>query len=404
MPTSFGAWLDLFRCLLPYMVLPVSTLLLLRKAKLNLPGLSPSRFLIVYGGFATFAAIFSPRPVWALYWSIAYLATIVAAWTFVDRRDSVESARQLLLLTWIATFTVAAIIGYKGRGSIFNTEGTGYFIITELNGLSRSSGVARWAAVPGLVCLVRAYYTRKRGLIAFYLATAALSFFIVYRMQSRGAIFGAAAAVGFALVVASRMRRYALPFALVAVITVLYLDPGGTVSNRVGKYLKRGETTEQFDSMTGRTRAYDESLDVIEQSPFFGYGQWADRLLIGGHVHNSFLQAMLNGGIFGFIPYFGSWIAGWVIFYRIQKRSSQLPLEDQVHLMECGTVMMFFTVRAMPETTTASYAPDLLIMIAVYVYLEVLFVTSARNRMKRTLPFIRYVPVKRMVAGVKQVV
>ena len=45
-------------------------------------------------------------------------------------------------------------------------------------------------------------------------------------------------------------------------------------------------------------------------------------------------------------------------------------MEDRIHLLECGAVMMFFTVRAIPETTTASYAVDLLVMVAVYVYLE----------------------------------
>ena len=402
MPNSPREWLDLMRALLPFMVLPVSVLLVARRGKLNLPRMSPSRLLTVYGCFATFSTVFSSKPLWSLYWSVAFLATILAAWTFVDRRNSVQSARQLLLITWIATFLVALIIGYMARGSIFGDAETGYGVITELNGLSRSSGVARWAAVPGLVCLVRAYYTRRRSLISFYLGTAAVCFFIVYRMQSRGAIFGAAAAVGFALLVASRLRRYALPFAVVALVTVLYLDPGGNVSSRVGRYLKRGESSEEFDSMTGRTRAYQESLNVIEQSPFFGYGQWADRLHIGEHVHNSFLQALLNGGIFGGIPYFGSWVAGWVLFYRLNSKGILLKPDDRVHLMECGTVMMFFTVRAIPETTTASFAPDLLVMVAVYVYLEVLSVAAVRKPLRKLIPTFRFVLARRQVAVVRR--
>ena len=55
--------------------------------------------------------------------------------------------------------------------------------------------------------------------------------------------------------------------------------------------------------MTGRTRAYDHAVAAIEEAPFFGGGQWADRMIIQEHVHNPFLQALLNGGIFGGIPY-----------------------------------------------------------------------------------------------------
>jgi len=94
--------------------------------------------------------------------------------------------------------------------------------------------------------------------------------------------------------------------------------------------------------------------------------------VIGEHVHDSFLQALLNGGIFGAVPYVASWVTGWILFAKLQMRRSRLNSEDRVHLLECGAVMMFFTVRSIPETTTASFSVDLLVMVAIYVYLETL--------------------------------
>jgi O-antigen ligase len=283
----------------------------------------------------------------------------------------------------VATFIVAAIVGYQARGSVFGDASTGYGVITELNGLSRSSGVARWAAVPGLVCLVRAYNTRRPALIAFFIGSAVVSFYIVYRMQSRGAVFGSVAALAFALLVSSRMRRYALPFAVVAIIAILLLDPEGSFSNRVDTYLKRGESRQEFFTMTGRTRTYEHGIAAFEEAPFFGRGQWADRTVINEHVHNSFLQALLNSGIFGTIPYVASWVTGWLLYYKLQKRNARRIPEDRLHLLECGTVMMFFTFRAIPETTTASFAVDLLVMVAVYVYLEALSVSMARRPLRQ---------------------
>ncbi len=380
-PSSYriADWLLFIRGLLPFVVLPVAGLLLLRRGKLHLPRRSPSRLLLIYGAFAAFATVFSPLPFWAMYWSFAFLATILAAWTFIDRSDPVDSSRQLLQITWVATFIVAAMIGYQARGVVFG-EKAGLDVLTELNGLSRSSGVARWAAVPGLVCLVRAYHTRRSSLIAFFLGAAGVCFFIVYRMESRGAVFAAVAAMLFALLVSSRMRRYALPFAAAAIVLIFLFDSPTTVSNNVATYLRRGQDREEFLTMTGRTRAYQEALVAIEHAPFFGRGQWADRMIIRTHVHNSFLQALLNGGIFGGIPYFASWFAGWFLFYKLQKRRELLKPSDRIHLLECGTVMMFFTVRAMPETTTASYAVDLLVMVAVYVYLESLTLQMSAKR------------------------
>jgi len=381
-PNNLYEWQALIRAVLPFLVLPVSLFLLHQRRRLHLPRGAPSRLLMVYGIIAALASMLSPGPIASLYWSMAFLASILAAWVFVNRADPIQSARQLLQVTWVATFIIAAIIGYQARNSVFGTGSTSYDIHLQLDQLSRSSGVARWAAVPGLVCLVRAYHTRRASLIAFFLATAAVSFFIVYRMQSRGAIFGSVAALLFALLVSSRMRRYALPFASIAIILILILDSPATVSNRVSTYLQRGQSREEFLSMTGRTRVYERGVAAFQDSPVIGRGQWADRMVVGEHIHNSFLQALLNGGILGGIPYFASWITGWVFFYRLQKWNDRLVAVDRVYLLECGTVMMFFTFRAIPETTTASFAVDLLVMVAVYVYLEALSVSMLRKPMR----------------------
>lgn len=369
-PSNADDWQLLIRAVLPFAVLPAVLLILIGRGRLHLPGNAPSRLLMAYGAFAALATIFSPFPYMSAYWSMTFLATILVGWAFVDRRNPVDSARQLLQVTWVATFIVAAIVGYQARNSVFGDAASSYGISSDLSGLSRSSGVARWAAVPGLVCLVRAYHTRRVSLIVFFLGVAGVSFFIVYRMQSRGAIFGSVAALLFALLVSSRLRRYALPFATVAILVIVLLDSPSALWDQVATYLQRGQTKEEFVSMTGRTRAYENGLEAFKNAPIFGRGQWTDRFVIGEHVHNSYLQAMLNGGALGAIPYFASWVAGWMLFFRLQKRRARLIPEDRCHLLECGTVMMFFTVRSIPETTTASFAVDLLVMVAVYVYIE----------------------------------
>ncbi len=280
----------------------------------------------------------------------------------------------------------------QARNSVFGDATNGAGVLVELNGLSRASGVARWAAVSGLVCLVRAYHTRRPSLIAFFLGAAAVSFFIVYRMQSRGAVFGSVAALLFALLISSRMRRYALPFAVVSLVAIILMVSPATFSNQITSYLERGQTREQFLNMTGRTRAYEHGLAAFQDAPLFGRGQWTDRLVIGEHVHNSYLQAMLNGGIFGAIPYFASWVAGWMLLFRLQKKRARLSPEDRICVLESGTVMMFFTVRAIPETTTASFSVDLLVMVAVYVYLESLTIQLKAKRLRQPVQALYAVP------------
>jgi O-antigen ligase len=348
---------------------------------LTLPGTAPSRLLFIYGVVAAISGVFSPEPLWAAYWSIAYLATILTAWTFVDGRSPVESARTVLLITWIFTFIIAAYLGHSSSTMIFGHSMSAYNRPEAgLDKLSRASGVARWAAVPGLVCLVRAFYSRHFIAIAGFLSSACLCFFIVYRMQSRGAVFGTIAAIIFIFLISSRMRKYALPFVIVATIFLFLIESPGVVSENVFEYLRRGQSEALFTSMSGRTRAYEHAMAAFADSPFFGRGQWTDRLVIYEHVHNSFLQSLLNAGIVGGIPYFASWIAGWIMFFRLRSKWKWLSREDRLCLLESGAVMMFFTVRAMPETTTASFAVDLLVMVAVYVYIEALTLDVARRQ------------------------
>ena len=379
-PHSPDEWQLLGRAVLPFAVLPAAGLLVLNRRRLGLPGLSPSRLLMIYGVLAAIAAVVSPQPAWSLYWSTAFLGTIAAAWTFVGARNPVPSARQCLQVTWALTFVVCVIIAYMGRGAIFGSAATGYYdVITELKGQSRAEGVGRWAAVPGLVCVIKAYHTRRPALIALYLAAAGAAFFIVYRVQSRGAVFGAVAGLLFALFASSRLRRYALPCVLFAALAIPLVKPPAELSDRVMEYLERGAGKEQLLSMTGRTTLYENGVAAFWEAPILGRGQWAGRLVGVGHVHNSYLEALLNAGILGGVPYVASWIAGWVLFFRLQKRQRLLRPEDRTALLEAGTVMMFFTVRSIPETTTASFAVDLLVMAAVYVYLETLTVSMARR-------------------------
>ena len=386
-PNDLGDWLLWIRAALPFIVLPVALFMLFRSRKFRLPKSAPSRLLLIYGVVSTVAAVFSPTPWWALYWSTAFLATILVAWAAIDRRDPVGSARWLLLATWIATFVVAALIARHASNAIFGNIASGYGAsFGETEGLSRSSGVARWAAVPGLVCLIRAYHSRQKKFFGIYIGLAAIAFFIVYRMQSRGAVFGSVAALLFALLISSRMRRYALPFALAAIAAILLFDSPATISTKVTEYLERGQSREEFLSMTGRTRAYNKGVVAFADAPFFGYGQWADREIIHEHVHNSYLSALLSSGLVGGVPYLISWITGWFLFFRVQRRIANLTPEDRMHLLEAGTVMMFFTVRAIPETTTAEFGVDLLVMVAVYVYLEVL--SRALKSQRRSVPFV----------------
>jgi O-antigen ligase len=381
-PTTLNEWQLLIRAGIPYLSLPLGLVLLcISQDKLPVMKASPNGFLLFYGGIAAFATVFSPQPEFSYYWSLNFLAAILCTWLMVKQQAFWLSARQLIEATWVICFVAFVILSYQGRGSLFGASSeNAYNVNVELHDLSRSSGVGRWAAIPGLVFLLRAFISSGFKVKIAYFGAALFCFYVVYRVQSRGALFGVLGAILFAFLA---NRKFQGRFAVLLISVILAASIYGSVApdsnpedfgKSFNRYVHRGQSDEEFRSMTGRTRAYRHGLAAFWGSPFVGSGQWTDRLNpdIGEHIHNSFLQSLLNGGIVGFVPYVCSWIAGWLLFFRLWVKRYLLAQVDQRRLLEAGIVMAFFTLRAIPETTTASFSVDLMVMVAVYCYMEAL--------------------------------
>jgi O-antigen ligase len=242
--------------------------------------------------------------------------------------------------------------------------------------MSRSSGVARFAAVPGIVAFAMLFYGRSKWRFLWLLPFGLFTGMIV-AMQSRGGLFGFAAALGLVFVL---HKGRILWIILMVVVLGLAVTLDEALPEKVSEYVRRGQSAEGLYSMTGRTRAWDNAIDAFGNSPLIGRGHWADRFVIGEHVHNAPLQALLSAGIVGVVPFLASWAAGWRLFIRLMRRWQALSGQQRILLIQAGSVLTFFTVRSIPETTTASISVDLLVMIPVFAYLETLDRELSRPR------------------------
>jgi len=332
---------------------------------------SPLALLAVYGLIGMVAGLaWSPWLEYAQYWATAYLATVGVCLAASRSSGAVTKATALLLATWVATATVAAGVTVKGSGTIFGDAPTAYGIINDLEGASRASGVGRWAGVSALVAIVWAMHLGSRIARAVLLAGAGVGLYVVYRVQSRGAVFAAAAGLLFLLCLDKQRRRWALPSLVIAVFFMAAFDAGGMLPEKILNYLNRGGSEESLYTLGGRTNYYREGWEAFKKDPFFGRGFWADRLTGIGHIHDGPLEALLTAGLAGFVAYLWAWIAGWRLFARLWRRRRRLLKAQVRELAACGAVLTFFTLRAIPEITGAGYEPDLLILCAAYAYLE----------------------------------
>lgn len=383
-PHTLWDWITAARVYDTFPVLLVSAILVASGRKL--PSIkSPLSLLAIYGVVALCSGLASPNFLYATYWSVAFLATIGTYLAFLTTDDFRATAGKVVTGAWMASVVITIAIVISAPESIFRSD-TGYFIYREVNGQVISSGVARWASVMALGALVRAFYARLRVLRMLLVGVGCFGIWIVYRMQSRGAIFSIAGAL--LLMLALQKQARILGFCGLAIFLALavFFDSSAdsSILDNTTTYLERGGSAEGIYTMSGRTAYYARGWEAFKEAPLIGRGQWADRLLEIGHIHNAYLQALLNAGIVGFIPFVLSWIAGWRLFFHFWRARDSLEKSERQSLLECALIMVFFFIRSIPETTTASYAPDLLFMGAVYCYLQALS-NGVRGRRKRVL-------------------
>ena len=128
------------------------------------------------------------------------------------------------------------------------------------------------------------------------------------------------------------LKRSAIIFDCISVVVVLFalaLSFEHKAAWATVDYLRRGQDDKQLSTFTGRAYIWPHVFRKSFESPIVGKGYCTSRLTMGDipeanfrpfHCHNEILEAFLNTGIMGLIPFIGMLIysLGWI------KNSSKL--------------------------------------------------------------------------------
>ncbi|MBI4819773.1 MAG: O-antigen ligase family protein [Deltaproteobacteria bacterium] len=322
----------------------------------------PTPFLcwLTYGVIAAVASVLSPDPWAALYWASAYLAPFAVLALVLRSDPTLDRLILLNQLTWLGTTLVLAGLVVASGETL--SEGYGaYNRMPEVGGMamSRSSGMARFAAVPGLVAFVT-MLTHRGWRVVVATPVFCLSAALIYHLQSRGAILALATSMLVLIACAGRhVRAAAVVFGSITfVLWASDLIPVGFLAE-IGDHLRRGQDSEHLASLTGRTRDWEAALIASARSPLLGFGPQADRLLIFIHVHNTYLYALLCAGVLGLLAFVAGLVSAWSSIWRLLAR----PSRPEGPFLEVIGLLAFFTVRSIPEVCGAIFGVDLLVML-----------------------------------------
>ena len=392
-PADLLGYLHYARTIFPFLVLFYASISIVQLPKSSAFRLTwPVRMWLFYGIIGLISCLLSPRPYQASYWALCYLSVIVFIIYFVQVDEPLGQALRLNQLSWVVTTLFLIILLYYSRDYLFVDYRygiTGYGIVGRVqtifeSAMSRSSGLARFAAVPGIVSFVYFFHTKGPGRLLFAAAFAG-SAAMVYFMQSRGAILGMAFSIFFLmLLMGPKFRRAgAILLVLLGITYHFKLIPERRIE-QIAHHLTRGQSEQELKSMTGRTYTWKRALIKIRRSPIIGWGQQADRYLIKEHVHNTYLYALLTSGIVGASAFIGGLIFAWVAVIRIARNEIATRLSQHVPFVQAAGILAFFSVRSIPEVCGSMFGVDLMLMAPAIAYLGILYQEGGKREQEQS--------------------
>jgi O-antigen ligase len=358
-----GFVLDL-RPFLPILATFFCALLLVRSGRVSLTlWRGPIMALALYGLIGGLFFFLSPDPFLSLYWAGLFLSVVFVAWTLVNGEDPEKNAKVLMDVN-IAVIIVLVMFYLFGPlwPILKGAHNPRLYKLPFGLGIQTANGVGRFAGVLALVAMSRFRQTDivQRFVWAVLLVVSVVSLAL---SESRTAILGFI--VGSLLVVFANRKFRWLIVMVPAIFYFLY--EAWFVWRFKGSF-------ENAFFLTGRETTWRKALGLAFQSPFFGHGFHADRLMLEGeHVHMAYLHSLIQSGVLGAICFTGAIVGLGVMIVkkRIIQRTAGIQGVANFLLTESLAILGFLVARSFFESTAAFYGVDLLFLVPCMAYIQI---------------------------------
>jgi len=317
----------------------------------------------------TASMFLSPSKYTALYWGAVYVSPILVMWISLNHANAMAYLRKLIYLNYIiAIGIVISLLPEAFRMDISTPPfGRTYDLPFNLGGI-RVNGAGRFALVAIIVSFVR-LISQKEKKRYLWLPLILSSLFLIIQTQSRTALLGLSVA-GILFIYLKGLDRRLL-FVGPTVAFVIWLSGY--------KWRAQGQI-EKLLYLSGREYTWKKGIELFKESPIFGSGFHADRLLLDSqHMHNSYFHSMVQSGALGTIFFLGAMIGIWALIFRsnLLKKVRYVEGRDQTLLIESVLILGFLTTRSFFESTAAFYGVDLLLFIPAMTYIYLWIRTNA---------------------------
>ena len=327
--------------------------------------------LLSYGVVGVVSGLYSPNAILSVYKSIIIIIDICVCAVVLSYQPNRYYVKKFINLTYLFyTFLLISVI----LGAIIRPdlalEPKPYILGFILGGVLPIMNPNDVAFVAGIICLVainRLFddkYTRIVKLLFVAILTCALVVLILG--QARTSII--AFLISFFLILFIR-KKVGLMVASFLIIGALLV--GGAFPH-LESYFKRGQTQEQFISMSGRIHLWAEGWERVKEAPVLGYGMASTRFktviskFSAGHMHNAFLEVLINTGFMGFIFWLVAliFVASRIILYLPRGSNSH----DKTLAIDMVALMVYSLIRMWTGQTFVQHNYSFFLFICLIAY------------------------------------
>jgi exopolysaccharide production protein ExoQ len=302
-----------------YALIGIMTLIIMYATRFRWPRLTlTARVVLAFTGLTAISAFWSYAPMLTLVRSIQLatlvLLTIVAVTAFGASRVTRALTSAVIIYVLVCAALAAAFPAFQGTTT--DHQGIRRFSWFSLHPIT----VAVYVGI-ALVLLAAGLMYGREGLRRRLLGIPEVLYLIplgviLMATNSRGPLFAVIATI--ALLVAVKVLRPVAATAVIAaaLLSVLAFNASGMTFDSLivsldnghsplREVVLRGQTPEEFESLTGRTELWTELVPLYWERPMLGFGYQASRQLVletrpwAGHAHNGLIETMLDVGIVG---------------------------------------------------------------------------------------------------------
>lgn len=318
--------------------------------------------LTLYSLIGIASTLWSVYPLWSFYKSAEYFVGIILIGVIISRIRLEKQIKTLFDLTWLLLVVLLGSVFISviiwPENSIKPIPGGLGFLIMGLFPYVAHEGIGQTAAVLLIVSINRLLFLNRYSVRSFvmYLMTCILFFVILIIAQSRSALF--AALVAAALLFWKHGKISIYTFGMLILVLLLSLT---SFETNLTTYLLRGQSEEQFRTLSSRIFYWELALAYFSQQPFLGYGAYTGGRFLGGEMfgetfssfHNTWVETAIGVGIIGLMPLVISVLLTWkFLIFTLRNKRNEVSKGGGDHRLiemlriEAIGVMAILTVRS----------------------------------------------------------